>query len=79
MAITGIGNITPLVVPVGRGKFFLFHSVLEDTPTFAGLAKRPSGSKTTPRREAIQLYKITRRELEHWISIACSVYFGDKD
>jgi hypothetical protein len=46
---------------------------------FAGLAKRPFGSKTTPRREAIQLYRITRRELEHRISTACSVYFGDKD
>jgi hypothetical protein len=74
------GSITPPVVPVGQGKFFLFPSVVvEDAPTFAGLAKRPSGSKTTLRREAIQLYKIIRRELEHWISIACSVYFGDKD
>ena len=52
-AIARFGNITPLVVPVGRGKFFLFPPVLEDAPMFAGLAKRPFGSKTTPRREAI--------------------------
>jgi hypothetical protein len=70
------GSITP---PVVRGKFFLFPPVLEDAPTFVGLAKRPFGSKTTSRREAIQLYRITRRELEHRISTACSVYFGDKD
>jgi hypothetical protein len=53
MATTGTGSITPPVVPVGRGKFFLFPPALEDAPTFAGLAKKPFGSKTTPRREAI--------------------------
>jgi hypothetical protein len=55
------GCITPPDVPVGRGKFFLFPMVLEDASTFAGLAKRSFGSKTTPRKEAIQLYRITRR------------------
>jgi hypothetical protein len=78
MASAGAGCITPLDVLVGRGKF-LFPSILEDAPTFAGLAKMSFGSKTTPRREAIQLYRITCRELEHRISTACSVYFGDKD
>jgi hypothetical protein len=78
-ASAGAGCITPPDVPVGRGYFFLFPPVLEDAPTFAGFAKRSFGSKTTPRREAIQLYRITRRELEHRISTACSVYFGDKD
>jgi hypothetical protein len=71
--------ITPPNVPVGRGKLFLFPPVLEVASTFAGLAKRSFGSKTTPRKEAIQLYKIIRRELEHRISTACSIYFGDKD
>ena len=78
-ATAGAGSITSPVVPDGRGKFFLFPLVLEDAPMFAGLAKRLFGSKTTPRREAIQLYRITRRELEHRILTACSVYFGDKD
>ena len=73
------GCITPPDVLVGRGKFFLFPLDLEDASTFAGLAKRSFGSKTTPRRDAIQLYRITRRELEHRILTACSVYFGDKD
>ena len=73
------GCITPSDVPVGRGNFFLFPQVLEDASTFAGLAKRSFGSKTTPRREAIQLYRITHRELEHMISTTCSVYFRDKD
>jgi hypothetical protein len=53
MATAGAGSITPPVVPVGRWKFFLFPPVLEDAPMFVGLAKRPFGSKTTPRREAI--------------------------
>jgi hypothetical protein len=53
--------ITPLDVPVGRGKLFLFPPVLEVASTFTGLAKRSFGSKTTPRREAIQLYKTTPR------------------
>jgi hypothetical protein len=69
------GCITPLDVPIVRGKLFLFPPVLEDVSTFAGLAKRSFGSKTTPRREAIELYRITCRELEHRISTACSVYF----
>jgi hypothetical protein len=78
-ATAGAGSITSSIFPVGQGKVFLFPSVLEDAPTLAGLAKRPFGSKTTPRREAIQLYRITRTELEHRISTACFVYFGDKD
>jgi hypothetical protein len=78
-ASAGAGCITPPDVPVGRENFFLFPPVLEDAPMFVGLAKRSFGSKTTPRREAIQLYRITRRELEHRISTACSVYFGGKD
>jgi hypothetical protein len=78
-ASTGGGCITPSDVPVGRGNFFLFPPDLEDAPTFAGFAKRSFGSKTTLRREVIQLYWITHRELEHRISTACSVYFGDKD
>ena len=72
------GCITSPKIPVGRGKF-LFPLVLKDVSTFASLTKRSFGSKTAPRREAIQLYRITRRELEHRISTACSVYFGDKD
>jgi hypothetical protein len=78
-ATAGAGSITSPVVPVGRGKVFLFPPVLEDATKFAGLAKRLFGSKTTPRREAIQLYISTYRELEHRISTACSIYFGDKD
>lgn len=64
-APTEAGCITPPDVPVGRGKFFLFPPVLKDASTFAGLAKRSFSSKTIPRREAIQLYRINRRELEH--------------
>jgi hypothetical protein len=78
-AFAGAGCIIPSDVPIGRGNFFLFPPVLEDAPMFAGFAKRYFGSKTTPIREAIQLYMITRRELEHRILTACSVYFGDKD
>jgi hypothetical protein len=72
------GCIISPAIPIGRGKF-LFPPVLEAASTCVGIVTRPFGSKTAPRREAIQLYRITRRELEHRISIACSVYFGDKD
>ena len=72
-------NVLSWVVPVVRRNLFLFPPVLEDVTTFVGLVKRSFGSKTTPRREAIKLYRITRRELEHKILTACSVYFGDKD
>jgi hypothetical protein len=58
---------------------FLFPPVLEDASMLAGLPKRSFCSKTAPRREAIQLYRITRKELEHRISTTCSFYFGDKD
>ena len=61
------GCSIPSVVPVVRGNLFLFPPILVDASTFAGLVKRSFGSKTTPRREAIQLYKITHRELEHRI------------
>ena len=45
---------------------------------FSFHAKVSSGSKSTLRREAIQLYRISRRELEKRLSIACSVYFVDE-
>jgi hypothetical protein len=73
------GCSIPSVVPIVQGNLFLFPPVLEDVSTLVGLVKRSFGSKTTLRREAIQLYRITRRELKHRISTACSVYFGDKD
>jgi hypothetical protein len=79
MASVGAGCITPPDVLVGRGNFFLLPPGLENAPTFTGFAKRSFGSKTTPRREAIQLYRITRKELERRISTTCYVYFGDKD
>jgi hypothetical protein len=81
VAFAAVGSdAAPSDVPVVQGKqFFFFPPVLEDVPTFAGLAKRSSGPKTALRREAIQLYRITRKELEHRISTACSVYFVDKD
>ena len=84
-AVAGVNAVPPTAldeagcITVGLGKCFLFPPVLEDTSTFAGIPKRSFGSKTVPRREAIQLYRITRKELEHRISTACSVYFGDKD
>jgi hypothetical protein len=52
--------------------------MLEDAPTFFVHSKGSSGSKSTLRREAIQLYKISRREPEKRLSIACFVYFVDK-
>jgi hypothetical protein len=58
------GCIISPAIPVGQGKF-LFPPVLEAASTCAGIVKRSFGSKTAPRREAIQLYRITRRELEH--------------
>jgi hypothetical protein len=80
VASAAVGSdAAPPVVPVVRGKQFFFPPILEDVPMFAGLVKRSSGSKTTPRREAIQLYRTTRSELEHRILTACFVYFGDKD
>jgi hypothetical protein len=38
-----------------------------------------SGSKSDLRRDAIQLYRSTRRELEKRLLTACSVFFVDKD
>ena len=56
VAFAAVGSdAAPPVVPVCEGNTFFFPTVLEDVPTFAGLAKRSSGYKTTPRREAIQL------------------------
>jgi hypothetical protein len=55
---------------VVRGKHFSFPPVLEDAPTFFVHSKGSSGSKSTLRREAIQLYRISRRELEKRLSIA---------
>jgi hypothetical protein len=66
------------VASVVRGKHFSFPPVLEDAPTFSIHSKGSSGSKSTLRREAIQLYRISHRELEKRLSIACSVYFVDK-
>jgi hypothetical protein len=77
-AIDEAGCIFSPAIPIGRGKF-LFPLVVEAAPTCVGIVKRSFGSKTAPRSEAIQLYRITCRELEHRISIACSIYFGDKD
>jgi hypothetical protein len=71
-------DAAPPVPSVAPGKHFYFPSVLEDTPMFFVHAKGSSGSKSTLRREAIQLYRISRRELEKKLSIACSVYFVDK-
>jgi hypothetical protein len=66
------------VASVARGKHFSFLPVLEDAPTFFVHSKGSSGSKSTLRREAIQLYRISRIELEKRLSIACFVYFVDK-
>ena len=66
------------LVFIALGKQFSFPPVLEDAPTFSVHAKVSSGSKSTLRREAIQLYRISRRELEKRLLIACSVYFVDK-
>ena len=63
---------------VVRGKQFSFPPVLEDAPMFSVHAKVSSDSKSTLRRESIQLYRISRRELENRLSIDCSVYFVDK-
>jgi hypothetical protein len=59
-------------------KGFSFPLVLENAPTFSVHSKGSSSSKSTLRREAIQLYRISRRELEKRLSIACSVFFVDK-
>jgi hypothetical protein len=71
-------DAAPPVASVARGKHFYFPLVLEDTPLFSVHAKGSSGSKSTLRREVIQLYRISHRELEKRLSIACSVYFVDK-
>ena len=52
--------------------------MLEDAPTFSVHAKVSFGSKFTLQREAIQLYRISCRELKKRLLIACSIYFVDK-
>ena len=71
------------VMPVAsnvRVKHFSFPPVLEDAPTLSVHAKVSFVPKSTMgfQREAIQLYKISRKELEKRLSIACSVFFGGK-
>ena len=59
-----------------QGKQFSFPSVISAaTPTFSVPTIVSSSSKSSLRREAIQLYRISRRELEKRLSIACSAYF----
>jgi hypothetical protein len=72
------GSSMMLVASVVRGNHFSFPPVLEDAPTFSVHAEVSSGSKSTIRREAIQLYRISRKKLEKRLLIACSIYFVDK-
>ena len=74
------GSSVMSVAFVARVKQFSFPLILEDAPTYSAHAKVSSVSKSTMglRREAIQLYRISHRELEKRLSIACSVYFVDK-
>ena len=67
--------VMPVASFVARVKQFSFPPALEDAP-----AKVSSVSKSTMglRREAIQLYRISHRELEKRLLIACSVLFVDK-
>ena len=58
------GSPVMLVASIVREKHFSFPLVLEDAPTFSVHAKVSFGSKSTLQREAIQLYRISRRELE---------------
>ena len=71
-------DAVPPDAPAVRGKHFYFPPVLEDAPKFSVHAKGSFGSKSILRREAIQLYRISRRELEKRLSIACSSFFVDK-
>ena len=68
------------VDPVSQVKQFSFPPALEDAPINAAHAKVPSVSKSSLglRREAIQLYRKSRRELENRLSTTCSVYFEAK-
>ena len=52
------------IASVAQGKHFSFPPVLEDAPTFSVHTKGSSSSKSTLRREAIRLYRISRRELK---------------
>jgi hypothetical protein len=73
---------TPVISVDGsvvRGKQFSFPLVISAAaPTFFVPAIVSSGSKFDLCREAIQLYRISRRELEKRLSIACFVFFVDK-
>ena len=61
---------------MARGKQFSFPPVISAAaPTFSVLAIVSSGSKSSLQREAIQLYRISHRELKKRLSTACSVYF----
>jgi hypothetical protein len=64
---------------VVRGKFFSFPPMISAaSPTFSVPAIVSSSSKSALRKDAIQLYRISRRELENRLSNACSVVFVDK-
>jgi hypothetical protein len=68
------------VMPVAsdvRVKLFSFPPVLEDAPTYSVHARVSFVPKSSMgfRREAIHLYRISRRELEKRLSTACSVFF----
>jgi hypothetical protein len=61
---------------VVRGKFFTFLPNHAASPTFSVPAIVSLGSKSALRKDAIQLYRISRRELENRLSNACSVVCG---
>jgi hypothetical protein len=65
------------IASVARVKHFSFPPVLEDAPTYSAHAKVPSILKSSMgfRREAMQLYRISHRELEKRLFIACFVFF----
>ena len=58
-------------------KLFSFPPVLEDAPTYSVHARVSSVPKSSMgfQREAIKLYRISHRELEKRLSIACSIFF----
>ena len=68
-------DVAPPIAPVARGKHFNFPPVLEDSPSFSILVKRVFWFQVYSKEES---HSVARRELEKWLSIACSVYFVDK-
>ena len=74
------GSLVMFVASVSRVRQFSFPSVLENAPlNFAhAQASFVSRSSLGLRSEAIQLYRVSRRELEKRLLIACFVYFEDK-